>query len=222
MIVKGAFNKITSAVVLSVFILGLVACSKPDGGASVLVEDNHAAIVYSDENIASPESDQESAEKKQSVSIPYTKPGADVRLADSSVITIDAAVVASIELELVAAYQDGHMSVELSGSEGLRLLGVSEQQFVLSAGTRYRLPVQLLAHENGRYYVHIRIAVERDGRKDSRVLSAIVQVGAPVLSSKSLQKNPTINGDRDNENVASQRAQSEAVIILPARETILP
>lgn len=220
MIVKSALNKIMSTVVLSVCMLGLVACSKSDTGVSIAAESKSESIVYSGENTVSPVNDLVLTEKEQSASISYAKPGADVRLADTSVITIDVAVLTNIELELVAAYQDGQMSVGLSSSEGLSLLGITEQLFVLGSGARYRLPVQLLAQEHGRYYIHIHIAVERDGRKDSRVLSAIVQVGTPTSPSKSLQKIPTVNSD--NENLTGQRAQGEAVIILPARETIFP
>lgn len=133
------------------------------------------------------------------------KPGADVSLRENIVHRLEPGVDADVTLALAASYTEGEMTVTLIGSDGLHILdGETHYTFPLSETGHYSMPLRLLAAEAGRYYIHMQVAVNHQGRQTMRSLSAIVQVG-PEAPSDSRQK----AGNADD------------VIPLPAQETII-
>lgn len=135
----------------------------------------------------------------------HGKPGAEVSLRENIVHRLEPGVDADVTLELVASYSEGDMTVTLAGSDGLHVVaGETHYTFSLGETGHYSMPLRLLAAEAGRYYIHMQVAVNHQGRQTMRALSAIVQVG-PEAPSDSRQKAGSA-GD---------------VIPLPAQETII-
>lgn len=133
------------------------------------------------------------------------KPGAEVSLRENIVHRLEPGVDADVTLELSASYSEGDMTVTLAGSDGLHIVGgETHYTFSLSETGHYSMPLRLLATEAGRYYIHMQVAVNHQGRQTMRALSAIVQVGSEAPSD-SRQK----AGNADD------------VIPLPAQETII-
>jgi hypothetical protein len=159
---------------------------------------------------------QVAAAKEHSASKPQPKPGAQISLVENQVYVIEPGEQANINIRLRSAQQQGQMRVTVSGSEGLNILaGATEQEFSLASDIIYELPLQLLATQPGRYYAHIKIVIDSDGRQLARVISAIVQAGK-TPSTEELQKMDTRAGAR-----TSKETGDEQLIIQPARETIL-
>jgi|GEM_PF-667535 len=136
------------------------------------------------------------------------KPGAKVRLASSSIVTLAAAKTTSIEILLNAQVDDGNMHVELNPSEGLQLLGdKASYDFTNNVDGQYKLKVDLYAANDGRYYLNLHTGITAGDASSSRSLAVIVQVGAVTA----IDEQPT---------KALQKASGEKVISLPAEERI--
>lgn len=148
-------------------------------------------------------------ENSKTMEITRGKPGARISLADSTIYRLPTAVVSDITLVLVTPYTEGQAKVTVSVSDGLSIVSeVTEFDFLLDADTEYAIPLQLLAQENGRYYIHLQVTLEAEGRRTFRALSAIVQVGPEEPAAKAIR----------NMHKAGEQAP---VIYLPAEETIL-
>lgn len=134
------------------------------------------------------------------------KPGADVKLLENVVHRLEPGVAAEVVPTLTADYQEGLMTVSLTGSDGLHILeGETHYTFPLTQRNEYPLPLRLLASEPGRYYIQMQITVDQQGRRTARALSAIVQVG-----------------DEGRTETGRQKAADPGdVIRLPASETII-
>lgn len=180
-------------------VLAVMACSKP--GA----ENPQAAAVDS----PSVPHQQDKIPDKTPGRSPYTKPGADITLAENQVFELSPGIAAEIELELLAHYVDGRMSVTLVPSEGLTIsAGETQVNFSLNPNAIYLIPLTVQAVEPGRYYLQAHVQVDSEGRQTFRALSAIVQVGPKVAGAKSSQVLQKVEG-------------KPSVIVLPANETIL-
>ncbi len=133
------------------------------------------------------------------------KPGADVSLRKNIVHCLEPGVDADVTLELAASYSEGEMTVALAGSNGLHIVdGEIHYTFPLSQTGNYSMPLRLVAAEAGRYYVHMQVTVNHQGRQTMRALSAIVQVGPETPSDK-----------------RQKAGSADSVIPLPAQETII-
>jgi hypothetical protein len=159
--------------------------------------------------ISSPNADLKSVEGSM---LPLRgKPGAQVTLATTEEYILQSEIVTDIELMLVTIPTQGRMQVAVSTSDGLELLSPNSFEFTLDIETgEYRLPLQLRAKSNGRYYVHLQIDIESGNRTTARAVSAIVQVGPKA-------------DVRHSTTAASRKKQSDepAVISLPVTETII-
>ncbi|ACE86189.1 hypothetical protein [Cellvibrio japonicus] len=137
--------------------------------------------------------------------VPKTKPGAIASLKDASPIRLEQGIATPAELELLTTKSKGHMRVFLEEEEPLHLVGEqNEWSFVLAPGEQYRIPVGLMAVEEGRFYLRLQVVIESDEGLQRRQLMRVVQVGEPA---KSRQKPVSDAGD--------------GVISLPAQETTI-
>lgn len=136
-----------------------------------------------------------------------TKPGANVSLQDNLVHRLEPGIDAEILVALAASYNEGDMMVHLHTSDGLLLVaGATQYTFSLREDGSYVMPLRLVAHEPGRYYVHLQVSIIHDGRQSARALSAIVQVG----------------DEAKGMGVAQEKQKHvDDVIQLPADETII-
>lgn len=135
------------------------------------------------------------------------KPGAGLGLASGSEYQLEAGRVQSITLTLSSAVQQGTLNVALSSSDSkLELLSPATYEFDLSSEQPPTLTVELLPHENGRYYLMLNARVERQGKPaQGQSFGAAVQVGEKAVSAQQLKA-----------------SSAPRVISLPAQETIRP
>lgn len=138
------------------------------------------------------------------------KPGAAVKLKNTEPLFFAAPGVYEHSLVLVSTSQTGKMAIDLSSSEGVDIVSPARHfEFELQADSEYQVPLTLSATADGRFYVQLHISIEADGVTETRVIAAIVQVGNPVVK---VQKVTT----------TSSTKKADAVISLPAQETISP
>lgn len=149
-----------------------------------------------------------SSSKSSTLSQKTLKPGAPVSLIAPRVIQINANQMAAIDLHL-QVLQHGKLRIKFSTSDGLQLLTTAETQVLDINATEITLPIQLNAPFDGRFYLHLEAILETADGTSTRTLSIAVQVGE--ASTKALK--PSIQ--------SSQNA-GEAVVSLPAQETIKP
>lgn len=196
-------KKISFGVLFVFYLMGSVACSKTVPATSEQPPVAPASETHT--RIEDPSSDKNT----QSVESTRGKPGAQIRLATNAIHKAKAGVVSDISLVLVTPYIEGQLSVVVSASEGLALVSdVTDFSFVLDADTDYAIPLKILAQEDGRYYVHMKVNLDVKGRRTFRALSAIIQVGQDEQSKKKAELNVRTTGD------------TPPVILLPAEETI--
>lgn len=148
------------------------------------------------------------AEIKKSHSI--AKPGAAVKLKSTEPLYAAAPGVYEYQVQLVSPNRSGKMTVNVSANDGVTIVSPEHQfEFKLQDNGEYTVPLKLYASSNGRFYIQFNIAIDADEKSSVRVISAIFQVGEPILKA---QKVMTKSAGEDE----------EAVISLPAQETISP
>ncbi len=137
------------------------------------------------------------------------KPGASITLKNSQPFFLEAPGVSNLELVLSAPPMGGAMHIDVTVSTGLELVSpVSHFEFLLTQEAEYKLPIQVNAPAAGRYYVNLQASIIQNEQRDSRVITAIVQVGPPPAKSQ--------KGTND------KSVEADGIISLPAKETIQP
>ena len=136
------------------------------------------------------------------------KPGAPVSLDSPSLVNINANQTTRINLALKTSTTMGKMHVDIIPGDGLQLLNTNPAyELVLDGSADYPFVAELLAPNNGRYYLNLHITLDNGETISLRTLAVIVQVGPSAednaISSK-LFKTST----------------DERVISLPAEETV--
>lgn len=138
------------------------------------------------------------------------KPGAAVSLKNSEPLYAAVPGVYEYQLQLSSPHREGKMTVNASTSDGLAIVSsVHDFEFGLHEGGEYSVPLTIEASTEGRFYIQLHISITVDGQTSSRVIAAILQVGEPTMK---MQKATT----------KSSGQEAEAVISLPAQETISP
>jgi len=138
------------------------------------------------------------------------KPGAAVSLKNSEPLYAAVPGVYEYQLQLLSPHREGKMTTNVSTSDGLAIVSSAHHfGFELHEGGEYSVPLTIDASAEGRFYIQLHISITVDGQTSSRVIAAILQVGEPVVK---MQKATT----------KSSGQEAEAVISLPAQETISP
>jgi hypothetical protein len=140
----------------------------------------------------------------------HGKPGASVRLVHSQPFYLESPGVADLDLLLSAAASAGNMQVDISVGQGLELLSAQSRfDFVLANGGIYKLPLQISAAGEGRFYINLHVRITNDQQHETKVIAAMIQVGA--LAARTFKKqDDDLNDDEP------------AVMDLPAQETVRP
>jgi len=137
------------------------------------------------------------------------KPGAPVTLISPEIIEMQANQTASVDLHL-QVLQKGSLLIKLSTSDdGLQLLATPAVQTLEVSTADIVLPIQLNAVADGRYYVNVNTLLETADGTTTRSLAVVVQVGN--ISMKALKP-----------SAQTRQSDSDAVVSLPAQETIKP
>ncbi|WP_039914072.1 hypothetical protein [Cellvibrio mixtus] len=137
------------------------------------------------------------------------KPGASITLKTPQPFFLDTPGVGNFELVLSAPPMGGVMQVDVTAGAGLELVSSPGHfEFLLTRETDYKLPIQINAPAIGRYYVNLQASIIQNGQRDSRVITAIVQVGSPVAKPQKGGNGKSVGAD--------------GIISLPAKETIQP
>ncbi len=134
----------------------------------------------------------------------HGKPALAVNLENPQPIVLSSIGSATIDLNLMTAAASGTMEVSITAREGIVILSQPRQIFSLTPQGAYRVPLQISALEQGRFYIDLAIKVTEGGSSMERVITAIVQVGQP--GNARLKKSDNASGDG-------------GVIEMPARET---
>jgi hypothetical protein len=138
-----------------------------------------------------------------------SKPGAGVKLKSVAPIYIATPGVSEQTLVLLSSNTSGDMAIDVSADEGISIISPERHfQFTLQANGEYSVPLTLNVTQEGRFYVQLHITINNNGQLSTRAIAAIVQVGAPAVKSQKAAVH-TVN-------------ETEAVISLPAQETIAP
>lgn len=149
---------------------------------------------------------QENRESKPS----RGKPGASVRLENSQPFYLESPGIADLDLLLSTAASAGNMQVDVAVGQGLELFSSKSRfDFVLVNGGIYKLPLQISAAGEGRFYINLHVRITNGQQQQTKVITAVIQVGA--LAARALKKQD--DGLNDDES---------AVIDLPAQETVRP
>ena len=136
------------------------------------------------------------------------KPGAQVSLDSPTLVSINPNQATNINLSLKTPATLGKMHVDIIPGDGLQLLNTtSSYNLTLDGSANYPFVAQLLAPNNGRFYLNLHISLDNGETISSRALAVIVQVGPSV--EESLQSNKLL-----------KTSTSEHVISLPAEETV--
>jgi hypothetical protein len=141
----------------------------------------------------------------------HAKPGADVRLVNPAPINLVPGKASSAGLVLATSKDAGVLQVNIIADEGVRILSQPKHlEFALTPNGTYAIPLQLIAQTPGRFYLHFQTSLNVNGHILGRSLSVAVQVG------------DTEKVNSQQEKMApSSSASSNAVISLPAQETII-
>jgi hypothetical protein len=138
----------------------------------------------------------------------HRKPGAKVSLDNRQVNLAVSGAQYAINVDINSAYDSGQMTLVVTGSEGLFIVGGDvNPTMALSKGVM-TLPYTVIASEDGRYYLHLNATVEKNGVIAVRALTLIVQVGdeSKALSTASQKANNGSTG------VVSMTAKEEIIV----------
>ncbi len=161
-----------------------------------------AVCMYGCSDKTQPSLKQSVAQIKQ-IKQKEAKPGASVKLISSSILTINPNEKTSFEMLLEAKDASGELTVDLSVPDELSLLDTPMHHTINLSSSNIKIPVNLLAVANGRYYLKVHARINNGDTTSERNLAVIIQVGPNAEKSVQLEK-------RSGENVIS----------LPAQETI--
>jgi hypothetical protein len=138
------------------------------------------------------------------------KPGASVSLKNDEPLYAAVPGVYDYQLQLLSPIHEGKMTVDVSTSDGLTIVSSARHfEFELQTGGEYRVPLTINASAEGRFYIQLHASITVNGQPSSRVIAAILQVGETAVKAQKAA-------------VKSSAQEAEAVISLPAQETISP
>lgn len=138
------------------------------------------------------------------------KPGAAVSLNNARPLIAPTPGVYEYSLQLLSPMRDSKMTVDASVSEGITIISSARHfEFELQEGGEYLVPLTINATEEGRFYIQLHVSITTDGQSSSRVIAVILQVGETAVRAKKAAEKISVR-------------EAEAVISLPARETISP
>ncbi|MFT6189671.1 MAG: hypothetical protein ACJATV_001641 [Granulosicoccus sp.] len=139
----------------------------------------------------------------------YTKPGANVVLESSQVNLAVAGAQYAINAVLLSGYNSGDVTLSVSSSEGLYIVGGDVNPAMTLTKGKINCPYTVIAAEKGRYYLYMNAKVEKDGQVEHTALVFIVQVG----------EEDKIDGKQSSQKASS--GNDSGVISLPAHEEII-
>lgn len=202
----GYLKYLTAISLLScVFIYGLGEMS-----SGVLVQS--PTVIKNSENAKF--SDKRSARTESEISVLQShhmaKPGAAVSLKNTAPLYASAAGAFEYQLWLSSPSHTGKMIVDVSSGNGVAIVSPNHQfEFILNEGGEYLLPLTLYTESEGRFYIQLHVSMVVDGQASMRVITAILQVGAPSVKTQKIM-------------TKSSADKADSVISLPAQETISP
>lgn len=148
----------------------------------------------------------QTTEKTSPVKI-TAKPGASVSIRNAQPIVLSSVGGQNIVVVLQSPAVSGEMSVNVTSGDGSRVLSpLAPMVFPLADEGVYRVPVTLNIEHEGRHYVRLHVRVTNNGQTETRVVSAILQVGEV----------------RARQQKAVPAATSDGIISLPAQERVSP
>ena len=140
----------------------------------------------------------------------HMKPGASIKLQNPQPIYVAAVGTENLELQLSSTSGEGVLHIDLTTSEGLELVSSqTHYEFPMEKNKTYKLPLQISAAEQGRYYINIKAQISNGTEQQHRVVAAIVQIGEPAVK---MLKNST----------SKASIEQDPVIEMPAKENIAP
>lgn len=140
------------------------------------------------------------------------KPGAAVRLENSQPFYFESPGIINLDLILSTVASTGNMQIDVIPGQGLELLSAQSRfDFVLAHEATYKLPLQISAAREGRFYINLHVGITNGKQRETKVIGAIVQVGA--LAAAPAHKKQASNADNGDE---------PGLIELPAQETVSP
>lgn len=146
----------------------------------------------------------EVAPSKPAQATKTTKPGAAIKLVSNSLISITRNEQVNTDIVLDAMESSGELTINFSTSQGLNLKNITSPQMIKFDGSvPIKIPIVLMATNNGRYYLNMHISLNNSDAISTRNLAVIVQVG-PLME----------------QAVKLQKTAGENIIALPAHETI--
>lgn len=141
---------------------------------------------------------------------PIAKPGAAVNLKSTEPLYAAAPGVYEYQVQLVSPNNSGKMVVNVSVNDGITIVSPEHKfEFELRDNGEYVVPLKLYANSTGRFYIQLNIAIVADEKSSKRVITAILQVGEPVVRAQKMATKSAAGGE-------------QTVIPLPAQETISP
>lgn len=203
---RPVFFKLASTIFLLLF---LNACeSKPDSqpvSAKQIVVEADSSVASAHAKHAHGKSGEELQQHQHLV-----KPGAAVSLKTPQPLTVSGAGVHEFQLQLISPLHTGKMTVNVAPGEGFEIVSSQRQfDYELQEGGDYQVPLVINASAEGRFYIQLHVSITTDGQSSSRVVAAILQVGEPAVKAQKAAAKST-------------REDDEAIISLPAQETISP
>ena len=178
----------------------------PDDSIPPAVTDKGVSEVKSSEENTS----QRESGKRAPEHHPLVKPGAAVSLKSTEPLYAAAPGVYEYQLAIVSPSHSGRMVVDVSAGDGVNVISPDHQvEFELDATGEYKVPVTLGVNTEGRFYIQLHVSITADGQSSTRVIAAILQVGEPAVKAQKAAPQSAVK-------------DSDAVISLPAQETISP
>lgn len=112
----------------------------------------------------------------QKLSKGYKKPGAPIRFASDYSGSSVQGVTQQIKLSFTAL-ADGIMTMSINSKDNMIVGGQIEQSQPVSSGNTIVIPVEILALDQGKYYINIHSRLSSNGHNKSRAFALPVYVG---------------------------------------------
>lgn len=150
-------------------------------------------------------------------SLQYRKPGPAIELNNSQVNLAVSGVSYAIDLSIFSGYDHGQMTVSISSSEGLYIVGGDLITTTPLTRGKIDIPYTVTAAKEGRYYLYTNVKVEQDGKEYLRALTMIVQVGSFVPQKLLAQPEFSLEEKQSKQS----DIQQERMIVLPVDEEVI-
>ncbi len=149
----------------------------------------------------------------------YQKPGASIRVASESHIFVETLEQHQTMVVLKTTHKEGILTVKVNADEGLSIdKAPLVFRFDLNLRPEIVLPLELLAHKDGRHLVNVLATIDVDNRRSARAMGLVVIANSYDSSAKNLQKptrelpateSPTVKDP--NTHVIATPAQEEII-----------